>query len=396
MYKLKFILLIVILILFPFHLFSQSWEEMQSLASPTGFPVMAAANGNIYLLSGTQGTSAKTFEYNPGSNAWIEKAPISSGTIYASGVEVGGKIYIMGGLQSNQKTDLHYIYDPVSDEITNGSALLTPRGYHSAATVNGKIYLIGGQNGDGTTEWYFDEYNPDTDQWTRKEDTPHNQAWYCGAVGLNGKFYRIAGGRWNVPTDYFDEYNPETDSWTSLDPFPITCHAPTAVTLEDKIYVMGGYNSEHKIDSIYTYYPSSKMWVLSFVKLPEPLAYHKAVVLDGYIYVYTKDESTAKGRLWRYKFGSVGIKSNETTNEMIISITPNPNNGQISISLSETTNFINKLEIFDLMGNCVFRNEINTNNAAKIKINISELTSGSYFLKVEAGNNIISKKFIKE
>jgi N-acetylneuraminic acid mutarotase len=356
---------------------------------------MVTANGKIYLLSGTQGVPAKTFEYNPESNTWIEKAPISAGTIYASGAGVGGKIYVMGGLQNNQKTDLHYIYDPISNKVTNGAALLTPRGYHNSASVNGKIYLIGGQNGDGTTEWYFDEYNPENDTWIRKTQTPHNQAWYCGAVGLNGKFYRIAGGRWNVPTDYFDEYNPETDSWTSLDPFPITCHAPTAVSLENKIYVMGGYNSEHKIDSIYTYYPSTKMWILSFVKLPEPLAYHKAVALDGYIYIYNKDEVTSNGRLWRYKFGSVGVKENSDDNYHC-EISPNPCKNLLKISLVGLNSFIEHFEIYNVLGVCVFRSDRVGDNVASIQIDASFLNSGTYFIRLYRGRDVLVEKFIKE
>lgn len=395
MSKIKLNLFIAFLILFPFFIFAQSWEEMQSLANPTGFPVMAVANGKIYLLSGTQGGPAKTFEFNPAANVWTEKTPIPSGTIYASAATVNGKIHVLGGLQNNQKKDLHYIYDPATDAVINGATLLTPRGYHNSVAVDGKVYLIGGQNGDGTTEWYFDEYNPDKDQWTRKEQTPHNQAWYCGAVELQGKFYRIAGGRWNVPTDYFDEYNPETNSWTSLDPFPITCHAPAAVTLENKIFVMGGYNSEHKIDSIYTYYPSTKMWILSFVKLPEPMAYHKAVALDGNIYIYNKDEATSNGRLWRYKFGSVGVKEN-SVNSFKCEISPNPCNNLLKISFEGENACLDKIEIYDVIGNCVFRSESIGDDIASIQIDASFLNSGTYFIRLYHESGVRVEKFIME
>lgn len=375
--------------------FAQGWEEMKSLNNPTSFPVMAASNGKIYLLSGTQGTPAKTFEFNPETNTWTEKTSIPAGTIYASGVEVEGKIYVMGGLQNNQKTDLHYVFDPSTNQVSTRAALLTPRGYHNSATVNGKVYLIGGQNGDGTTEWYFDEYDPLNDSWLRKEQTPHNQAWYCGAVGVGNKFYRIAGGRWNVPTDYFDSYNPVTNIWEILDPFPITCHAPAAVALENKIYVMGGYNSEHKIDSIYTYYPSTKMWILSFVKLPEPLAYHKAVALGNYIYVYNKDEATSAGRLWRYKFGTVGIYENKSGNNEF-NIAPNPSNGQIKLNFQDENNFICGIEVYDYLGNRIFQNSEVHSNSITIQIILKNPSRGIYLLRVNMGNHFINKSLLIE
>jgi len=382
---------LLLLIVLRFNAISQGWEELASLQNPTPFPVMASANGKIYLLSGTQGTPAKTFEYDPVSNTWSEKATIPSGTIYASAAEVDGKIYVMGGGQTNVKKSLHYIYDTETNTVTAGDTLLTPRMYHSAASANGRIYLIGGQNGDGTTEWFFDEYTPETNSWSRKTQTPHNQAWYCGAVGIGTKFYRIAGGRWNLPTDYFDVYDTETNQWETLDPFPITLHAPAAVSFQGKIIVMGGYNNENKIDSIYTYYPSSGLWILSFNKLPEPMAYHKAAVIGNYVYIYNKDESGQNGRLWRYKFGTTDVENTQFDAETI-SINPNPCSGILNINIPSINHEKFCIEISNIIGNKIYEN----NNLIKGDnlINLNGISSGIYFVRIKYNDKNITKKII--
>ncbi|MFH1050212.1 MAG: T9SS type A sorting domain-containing protein [bacterium] len=385
------LLVVVVSLIFSMSVHGQSWEELASLPNPTGFPVMASANGKIYLLSGTQGTLAKTFEYNPETNSWSEKATIPSGTIYASGVELDGKIYVMGGGQNNVKKNLHYIYDPLTDTVVEGDTLMTPRMYHNAAVSNGKIYLIGGQNGDGTTEWYFDEYTPETNSWVRKTQTPHNQAWYCGAVGIGTKFYRIAGGRWNAPTDYFDCYDTETDTWEVLDPFPITLHAPSAVNFQDKIIVMGGYNNEEKIDSIYTYYPTSGLWILSFSRLPVAMAYHKSAVIGNYIYVYFKPEGSQSGLLWRSKFGTTDIRENTTFE---INIFPNPCTEQFLIDLPCIPNTEFGIEISDILGRTVLSQDKILNFGAKNIINLPNIKSGVYFINVNINGNKFTRTLL--
>ena len=86
-------------------------------------------------------------------------------------------------------------------------------------------------------------------------------------------------------------------------------------------------------------------------------------------------------------------------NDGITSINENYNSNQISIFPNPTTNtlFINGLpknsniKIFDVLGKEVLNFET-TNN----QINISNLQSGIYILKIENENKIVTKKFIKQ
>ncbi|MDQ1266385.1 MAG: hypothetical protein QG635_1537, partial [Bacteroidota bacterium] len=267
---------------------AQGWEQLATLSNAPNIPAMAAANGKIYVMSGTGSGTAVTHEYDPATDTWSNKAPIPQSTFWSTASEVGGKIYVMGGGQAYPGKTYNYIYDPATDSWTKGADLLTGRMYHSAAVANGKIYLMGGQNGDGTSEWYFDEYDPAADSWQRKAQILHNSAWYSGAVGVGSKVYRIAGGGSNptLTKDYFDEYDVVTDTWTALTPFPIKLHAPAAVNLNGNIVVAGGYTNSVSIDSIYLHSPGTEGWGQTFIRLPEPRTYHKAAVIGSYLYIY--------------------------------------------------------------------------------------------------------------
>lgn len=372
---------------------SQGWESLAGCEQPNPFPVMAAADGKIYMLSGSQGTSIATRVYDPETNTWEDKAPIPEGCIYSSCGVVDGKIYVMGGGQSNQKKDNHYIYDPATDEWTEGAKLLTPRMYHSSAVVDGKIYLIGGQNGDGTTEWYFDEYDPATDTWTRKENTPHAEAWYCGAVGVDKKFYRIAGGRWNLPSAYVDVYDTESETWEVMDPIPNGIHAPAAVNFDGKIILMGGYCNAQKVDSIYMYYPQSNLWSLTLNRLPEPMAYHKAVVLGNYVYLYSKSEDAKTGRLWRYKYGSTEVEEHFSRYESSI-VYPNPCSGKFRISIPTEMTAKPILKIYNSQGREIPAKIEYSIGDETANITLSNPATGLYFVNICSGVESLAEKII--
>ncbi len=372
---------------------AQVWESLADCPTPNPFPVMATVDGKIYMLSGSQGSPIATRVYDPATNTWENKAPIPEGCIYSSCGAVDGKIYVMGGGQSNVKQDNHYIYDPATDTWTQGALLLTPRMYHSSAVADGKIYLIGGQNGDGTTEWYFDEYDPATDTWTRKDNTPHAQAWYCAAAGVGKKFYRIAGGRWNVPTDYFDVFDTESDTWTVMDPFPITLHAPVAVTFNNKILVMGGYNNEQKTNSIYSYYPDANLWTLTLTKLPEPLAYHKAVALGDYVYVYCNSEDGQSGRLWRHKFGTTGVENIESP-AFALHAFPNPSSGSVTLDLPAELNRTPDVIVYNVYGLIIPAVVDYSSATGSLNIGLKNQVPGQYFVVARAGNRAYTSRII--
>lgn len=80
----------------------------------------------------------------------------------------------------------------------------------------------------------------------------------------------------------------------------------------------------------------------------------------------------------------------ETDLNTSINIYPNPANGFLTIS-SESQ--IENIEIYDLQGRTVLVNQIYSNQS---EIQIGNLKSGSYFIKIHSGNNIEYRTFIKD
>lgn len=371
--------------------FAQGWEELKSLDNPNRFAVLTSSNGNIYLVSGTQGGPAATYEYNPQENKWTTKAPIPQGCIWTTANAVNGKIYVMGGGQSNTKMSLHYIYDVDSDSWSQGPSLLTPRMYHSSAVVNDKIYIIGGQNGDGTTEWQFDQYDPALNTWFSKAQTPHNEAWYCGAAAIGNTFYRISGGRWNAPTDWFDSYDTQTNSWTPLPQLNFKVHAPVAVAYAGNIYLIGGYINSNKSDTTFLYSPASGSWAPMLNRLPEPMAYHKACVLDNYIYLFNVSEDGTEGKLWRFKVGLSDIEDSEISSEKI-TVSPSPSSESFEL-VSDIITAKSSIEIYDMLGKKIAFRTVD-NQDKKCNIEMKNYLPGIYIIKIINNDKTYVKKHI--
>lgn len=89
---------------------------------------------------------------------------------------------------------------------------------------------------------------------------------------------------------------------------------------------------------------------------------------------------------------NVGIK--EVVKQNDFALFPNP--AKSSITISSTINGTVKInyEIVDVLGKVVIQNE-NT-GSDKFSININDLNSGIYFLRLQVNNSVVVKKFVKE
>lgn len=91
-----------------------------------------------------------------------------------------------------------------------------------------------------------------------------------------------------------------------------------------------------------------------------------------------------------------GLISNVENKEVGFVIKPNPSSNMINISYNFESFQNYKLLLYDFSGNQI--NIINEGGAQYIMFdyNISYLSSGTYFIRLEIGNKIITKQFIKE
>lgn len=80
---------------------------------------------------------------------------------------------------------------------------------------------------------------------------------------------------------------------------------------------------------------------------------------------------------------------NEKENDVAISVYPNPTNDFITIAFPVK----GMIEISDSKGQVIKKYNC---NSKEIKIDIKNLSSGTYFIKIKTDNDILIKKFIKE
>lgn len=118
---------------------------------------------------------------------------------------------------------------------------------------------------------------------------------------LNGKIYlfggiltkqipikaskkRLISNKLNVTTA-IECYDPQTNQWKTLTPLPIALYDLATVTIDNKIYIIGGYNVRSTpVNTVYCYDLTTEK-ITKVAPLPISMASSRAVALEGKIYV---------------------------------------------------------------------------------------------------------------
>lgn len=157
-------------------------------------------------------------------------------------------IWIIGGLSGSTFTpaigDVD-LYDPVSDTWYHGvTTLPTPASFAGATSCDGKIYVIGGFDTSGTVLNTVQIYDVALDSWSEGATMPGTRA-NIHAVTVNGRIYVLGGTTGNYNATYGDslttyEYTPG-GTWSSKTNFSSTDLSNRfLVAFDDVIYNLGG------------------------------------------------------------------------------------------------------------------------------------------------------------
>jgi len=141
---------------------------------------------------------------------------------YSSAV-VDDKIYIISGAFANSSlSSLVQIFDPKTNNWTNGAPIPTPMHQAAAGATTGtyapkRIYIIGGN----TTQ----AYDPQTNNWTNGADMPTPRHELAVAV-VNDTLYALGGSAVSL-TDANEQYTPIDYGTPQPTQQPITIPTPT-------------------------------------------------------------------------------------------------------------------------------------------------------------------------
>ena len=227
--------------------------------------------------------------------SWTRKSDMPTARIWFSTSVVSGKIYAIGGGPSATAPYLSTVevYDPVAETWTRKRNMPTARDGHAASVVNGKIYVIGGEPTAQASLATVEEYDPATDTWTQKADMPSRRT-FLSACTVDGKIYAFGGALAGVAEltegDRFlsalEIYDPATDTWTRGADMMTPRAGAAAVTVDGKIYVIGGvFGNLHNapLPVVEAYDPVTDTWTRK-ANMPTARMFLSASVVGGRIY----------------------------------------------------------------------------------------------------------------
>jgi N-acetylneuraminic acid mutarotase len=266
------------------------WTTGAPVPTPRSEISGTVLDGKIYIVGGFDdgGHNTRTIEvYDPVLDEWTQVTPLPQPLDHtAAAASSDGKLYVVGGgyLDRDTLSDKMFIFDPNTNNWTEGANLPSARGALTANFINETLYVMGGVDSENTLSSTL-AYHPVTNEWTQKASMPTAREHLTSAV-VDGKLY-VIGGRTNgmaFNVDANEVYDPVTDKWTVLEPMPSKRGGLSSAVVNGSIYVFGGEQPSRTFDNNERYDPWSNTWTF---EASMPTARHglASVAIDNNIYV---------------------------------------------------------------------------------------------------------------
>ena len=235
------------------------------------------AGDRFYSFGGRE--SAQTLDtYDYANDTWSTSASAPFEFNHFQATEYEGHVWVIGAFKDNgfpreSPADHIYTFDPANNTWLQGREIPEERRRGSAGLVEyqGKFYVVGGNtigHRGGFVSW-FDEYDPETGEWTALEDAPSARDHFSAAV-VDDKLY-LAGGRltggaggiFEPRVATVDVYDFASGSWSTL---PSDSNIPTpragtsTVAFQGNVLVIGGEGGGQAFDTVEQLDPTTNTW----------------------------------------------------------------------------------------------------------------------------------------
>lgn len=345
----------------------------------------------MYVLNGirSESNSSCVWVFDPTLNSWTERVvqPKKVTQAFLSFVGEYSLMYQAGGydLETNAPTNKCYAFNPQTEQWTEKIPMQQGARYGGAtAFLEGKLYCINGLNQYGPQSGAF-VYDTQLDDWNTVPTTGFPPMWGTTTTQIGNNIYMWGGGMW---TGKKSTKSDETVFSTDL--YQLNIEAGTG-------NVVGVKKAENLPVSLY-----GAGWIN--VANNDTIMY----MFGGIQNITSTGDTVLINNLYRYNFTEEIVQQLDTTtnswggvitsiNETEFNISeelkiyPNPAKEKININLNNNET-IKTVKIFNKNGQLIRIMQNQTNNS----IQISDLSSGLYFVRVDTDKKYYCGKIIKQ
>jgi len=264
------------------------WESLAPMPTPRSEVGIVAIDDHIYVIGGhdTRYRALDILEvYDTKNDKWEKLSPLPAKLHHSTATAHDGKIYYVGGFETGWRkaTNNLFIYDPSTDTWSRGTDMPTARGALTAEFIGHKLYVIGGKHHESMA--INEVYDHHTDSWETKAPMPTARDHFSSTV-IDEKIY-VIGGRLNANNarnlDANEAYDPNNDSWEILEPLKVPRSGLAATSLNGTMFVIGGESNLQNFGDNAQYIPQEG-WV-DYLEMLTPRHGAEAVTVDDKIYV---------------------------------------------------------------------------------------------------------------
>ena len=192
--------------------------------------------------------------------------------------------------------------------------LAIPRSRLAVVRVDNRLYAIGGETIAGHSIANMDTYDLEVNEWRNRKPLPQGAANLAAAalgqhIYVAGGSIKTIGSDTSTVTDQFLVYDTTTDLWQTVGRLPYPLAGAELLTIDDAIYLLGGWNGQAAQSEVWRYNPSSPdaaatadggtaEWAL-ITRMPTAHAFFGAAFAKGELYVVggydgQQEQSTAE------------------------------------------------------------------------------------------------------
>ncbi|XP_067950824.1 influenza virus NS1A-binding protein-like [Watersipora subatra] len=246
-------------------------------------------NRNGHYVNSSSGSSAEEDEQAGGLEECYQKSSVSSFEPLAEmnqprcGVGLAsweGKLIAFGGNDRAECLNTVEAYDPESNSWSHLPNMRCRRGRFDGVVVANKLYACGGS--DGRRELNSIECF-DGNDWKQRSNMLSFKS-SCGIGALDDKLYMLGGYNGQRAEKSCEVYNPVNDSWSRIASLQEGRSQCAVCSYKGMLYVFGGTDSWNCSSTVEVYDPVKDQW--SFTKsMPQARRGATATVFKGKIYI---------------------------------------------------------------------------------------------------------------